>query len=176
MINRSPNPLIIVKHESLLINAFSEALEFEESKKGYKPNRILNYANIYIDEEYNDWKFLNSTFHNYQPYKKDISSINSEKEVFFKMHELEALLLTLDKHPPIKPTYPPLDWSYCFLAQLSMAAEMRGISPEELFEIFCIQLQAPFENTWKSFNWREGLELDYYPLSVKSEGHNARLQ
>ena len=42
----SPSPIIVVEHESLLVNAVAEAIQFEESKNGHKPNRILDYANI----------------------------------------------------------------------------------------------------------------------------------
>ncbi len=176
MQKKSLSPIIVIRDENLVPNAVAEAIQIEESRNGYKPNRILNYANIFIDEEFNNWQFLNSTFQNHQSHTHKISLINSEKEATFKIHVLEDLLLALDNHPPIKPTYPPLDWPYCFLAQLSIAAETKGMSPEELFEIFCIELKAPFENTWMSFKWKENLQLDYYPLSLKREGHNARLQ
>ena len=176
MKNISPSPMIVVEHESFLVNAVAEAIQFEESKNGHKPNRILNLANIFIDDKFNNWQLLNSAVRNDQSCTKDVAIIESEIEIIFKIHELEELLLTLEKHPPIKPSYPPLDWSHCFLAQLAMAAETQGLSPEELLKIFCIRLDMSFENSWKSFKWRENLELDYFPLRVRREGQNAGLQ
>ena len=176
MKNVSPSPIILVEHESFLVNAVAEAIQFEESKNGHKPSRILDYANITIDEKFNNWQLLNSAVRNDQLCIREIAIIECEKEVKFQIHELEELLLTLEKHPPIKPSYPPLDWSHCFLAQLGMAAETQGLSPEELLKIFCIRLDMSYENNWRSFKWRENLELDYFPLSVRREVQDAGLQ
>ena len=169
------SPLICVKHDEMIANSIGLSTWYQERKQGHPPSRILGRRKIYVPKDIDDWSKYD--FRPKHPcfWKPNIVPASNCNKVF-QISMLEDLLDSLPEDSPILRPSDPLDWPFCFMAQLSLAAEFEGITPKELLRIFCIKYEGPSNNSWDSFKWRDNIEAKYIAVTLRGGRDYERLQ
>lgn len=169
------SPQICVKNDDMIANCIGLSTWFEETKQGHPPSRILSLSKIYVPKDIDDWsKYDFRSKHRcfWKPQVVPVSNVN----MVFQISILEDLLNSLPEDSPILRPSDPMDWPFCFMAQLSLASEFQGITPKELLRIFCIKYEGPSKNTWDSFKWRDDIEPKYITVTLRGGRDYERLQ
>jgi len=165
--------MIVGNKEQLPHTLGSQAHFFAQSHQ-ISPSNFLAMSRVLIPEnlEWPEIDYRQKHHIAFSPTNKNSGMKNGKFEIDF----LEDILSNLpDNHPVFRPA-DFLDWPFLFSAQLAFASQIAGVSPKELFRIFCIDYVGISRNSWDEFPWYEDLQPIWIEMELKAGGDFERLQ
>lgn len=171
---KSNNPTIIVNQPQQIQIHIGDQLSFFGKSNNILPSDLLGKARIIMPKKIS-WKEIDHRQKHHTNYVLAHKKSNIQNEIF-QIESLEEILDSLHKDLPTLRPSDFLDWPFLFSAQVAYASQMAGVSPKELFRIFCIDFRAPTKNSWMEFPWFNDLEPIWVEMKLKDGGHHAGLQ
>ena len=134
------------------------------------PGELLAKAKIIMPDKIS-WKEIDFR------QKHHINFVRTKKKSLihdgrFQINALEEILANLHNDLPTLRPSDFLDWPFIFSSQVAYASQMAGVSPKELFRIFCIDYQGVTQNSWMEFPWFSDLEPIWVEMSLKGRGNH----
>ena len=168
------NPIIIINKPEQIQISVGAQLSFFGQSNDILPSDILKKARIIMPDKIS-WKEIDfRQKHHFNFIKTEKKSIIQNE--IFQIESLEEILDSLHNDLPTLRPSDFLDWPFLFSAQVAYASQMAGVSPTELFRIFCIDYKGPTKNSWMEFPWFNDLEPIWVEMKLKDGGHHAGLQ
>ena len=168
------NPVMIVSNKELLPYTLGSQAHFFAQSHQISPSDFLGKSRVLIPDDLSWLEIDYRQKHLIDFSRTDkVSGIRNGK---FQIDFLEEILGHFpDNHPVFRPA-DFLDWPFVFSAQLSFASQIAGVSPKELFRIFCIDYIGSKRNSWDEFSWYEELQPIWIEMELRVGGDYARLQ
>lgn len=168
------NPIIIVKQSDQLQQAIAAQTAFFGQASKILPSDFLGKARIILPKNIT-WSDIDYRKKHHICFTKT-DCMSGIKNNMLQIESLEEILESLHNDLPVLRPSDFLDWPFLFSAQVAYASQMAGVSPKELFRIFCIDFQAPTKNSWIEFPWFNDLEPIWVEMKLKDGGDHAGLQ
>ena len=165
---KSINPTIIVNQPQQIQIHIADQLSFFGRSNNILPSDLLGKARIIMPKKIS-WKEIDHRQKHHAYYVRSYKKSNIQNGSL-KINSLNEILSNLHKDLPTLRPSDFLDWPFLFSAQVAYASQMAGVSPKELFRIFCIDYQAPTQNSWMEFPWFNDLEPIWVEMQLKDGG------